>query len=103
MIFLDQIYIIFLPIQQVMKNNKLVQRFFFGRNLLRKGANMQKSNELKKLCLAFFSSKVTQELQVFINLKTLRLACFKNARRDVFGFLITYIFLITFEEKKHKA
>ena len=61
MIFFNQIYIVFLPIQQGMKNKKNGQRFFFGRHVLRKGANMQKSIALKKLCsfVLFFNPSLT--------------------------------------------
>ena len=51
----------------------------------------------KNYALHFFF-KSDQKLQVLTILKMSRVAFSKNARRDVFGFLITYIFLITFEK-----
>ena len=54
MIFFDQIYKIVLPIRQVLQTKLFVRKFFFGLYLLRKIANMQKCNVLKKLCPGFF-------------------------------------------------
>ena len=62
---------------------KILSKFVFGPNILRKMANMQKSIALKKLCLAFFS-KVKQNLQVLKNPKTSRLIAFKKKREAWF-------------------
>ena len=76
----------------------LGQGFFWGPHLLRKVANMQKSNELKKLYLVYFS-KVIAKLPVFTKLKTSCQAFLKKARREVFRTLKSYCFFITFEKK----
>ena len=54
MIFLDQIYFIVLHIQQVLQAKLFGQKFFFGPHLMRRVSNVQKSNALKKQCLAVF-------------------------------------------------
>ena len=48
MIYLDQIQIIVLPIRQVLQKKLFGQLFFYGCPLLQKGANIQKSQSLKK-------------------------------------------------------
>ena len=54
MIFLDQIYLIVLHVQQFLQAKVFGEKFFFGPHLMRKVSNVPKSNALKKLCLAFF-------------------------------------------------
>ena len=46
-------HLIVLPKQQV-KQQQFVFTFLIGRDFLRKVANMQKGNALKKLCLVYF-------------------------------------------------
>ena len=53
MIIFYHIYIIVLPKRQVL-NQQICKTFLIGRDLLRKGENMQKYNALKKLCLVYY-------------------------------------------------
>ena len=46
-----------MPLQQVLQKVKFGKLFFLDLRLLRKVASMQDYNALKKLCLAFFSTK----------------------------------------------
>ena len=95
MIFFNQIYIVFLPIQQGMKNKKIGQRFFFGRHVWRKGANMQKSNALKKLCsfVLFFNRSLTI-INTFFLISRLS---------NMVKYPLPYYFLRLFQLKKNKT
>ena len=99
--FFEQIYVIVLPKQQVLPQKNMVKSNFLvsmgcGRRLI-----CQNIHCWKNYASCIFS-KVIKKLEVKQKRKTSNWAIFLNARSDVFGFFITYHFLITFE-KIHKA
>ena len=74
----------------------------FWSHLLRKGAYMQKSNALKKLCLTHFFKKYLNKMQFnFFKQKHHIERIKKNAQHDVFGFLIPYKVLPTIVSTLH--
>ena len=64
--------------------------FFFAPNLLWKGANMQKSNSLKKIGLLYFIEN-NQKIAGFEKPENITSSVFKKFWHEVFEFLITYI------------
>ena len=63
-IFVEQIYLNILPIQQVLSKNKLGQIIVLGPYLLRKLVNVKKSNALKKTMPCVFFQKLLKKIKL---------------------------------------
>ena len=79
-----------------MQTKKFGQCFVFGRNLFRKGANMQNANALKELSPIFFLQKLMMKKWEFNKSKKHHVESIKKILTLCFLFCENKSFLITF-------
>ena len=82
---------------QVLQKKTLGQMFVLGPHLLRKVANMQKSNELKKLYLAYFFIR-DYKIASFQKTENITPSVFEKRLTWCFQICDKLVFLITFKK-----